>query len=34
LNIYDTLNCLHLFRSNREAGLIPIIFWTLAIIIA
>ena len=33
LNIYDTLNCLHLFRSNREAGLIPIIFWTLAIII-
>jgi 4-hydroxybenzoate polyprenyltransferase len=33
LDIKDTQNCLHLFRSNREAGLIPIVFWALAILI-
>lgn len=33
LDINDTLNCLHLFRSNREAGLIPVVFWALAILI-
>jgi 4-hydroxybenzoate polyprenyltransferase len=33
LDIHDTQNCLHLFRSNREAGLIPIVFWALAILI-
>lgn len=33
LDINDALNCLHLFRSNREAGLIPIVFWAFAILI-
>lgn len=33
LDINDPQNCMHLFRSNREAGLIPIVFWALAILI-
>ena len=34
LDINDTQKCLNLFRSNREAGLIPIVFWALAIMIS
>jgi 4-hydroxybenzoate polyprenyltransferase len=33
LDINDPQNCMHLFRSNREAGLIPVVFWALAILI-
>lgn len=33
LDINNTQVCLHLFRSNREAGLIPVVFWSLAVLL-
>jgi len=33
LDINDPENCLRLFRSNREAGLIPVLFFAVAIIL-
>lgn len=33
LDIHDTQNCMHLFRSNREAGLIPVVFWSIAVLL-
>ena len=33
LNIDDPENCMHLFRANREAGLIPVLFFATAMIL-
>lgn len=33
LNIDDPENCMHLFRANREAGLIPVLFFAVALIL-
>jgi 4-hydroxybenzoate polyprenyltransferase len=33
LDIHDATTCMHLFRSNREAGLIPVVFWAFAVLL-
>jgi 4-hydroxybenzoate polyprenyltransferase len=34
LNIHDSQVCRDLFRSNREAGLIPVVVWSVAVLVS